>query len=861
MKRERFSFGWGVWMASSAISAFLAACGGDGEATSGNAFCGEGTLWSAEIKRCLPDESACAGGTRFDAASNACVPDETLCGEDTVLLHGTCVLVDDTITGDVTEGVEPNDRTFGGTPAELALPAENKSITFTGCITPADFDGDGTEDDDYDEFLVTVDAPTLVRVAVDGVHGLNAAFLVRADDEALSNDAWQRIGIDPSSDMAERDVFLPKAGTFSLRVGDFRSLVFGPSGNERTCYAGSLKRLPLPAASTVALGDVTMAPFGAPGFYSLTTSKGQIPSPLVAADPDAAKQVIPALVVLKGNTYVASIPSESFGGFAAMDVWGAGAGDVYTFVADYEFEAEVGTAGDYYMAIDAIPSAPLPADGSPSFTYDESLPFKAYYFDGTEGDVGAFVFDGNSAVTMSVYDATGTRIARKLSSAQGDGELWFQIPSTGIYYLLVSPTGLDDGQTFTMDETWTAVTPTVPTLGVPTNVSLASVSRGVFLLNVASADWASFAVSSLSGLSTVKLRAYPFGATGSLDADLAATRTATLNASSSIGHVLLGLDESLLVTVENNAAHTAGESFEFTVSERDHNDLGTRSPANPLPATSYAFGGDGSAYFLVRAAEGAAVTLDASPLGGEDLRIVTLTRAEVPARSINDAGAGGAESGVVRVDASGFIAFAVERVAGAGASFSLAVTAEAPAYAAAAGSTAFVDVCANADVKFTTDERYISTATALAPLAFSFFGAAETTMKVSTDGWLTFDTYSGSGVENAPLSFPNTGETFHAVVAPAWTWLEDVTVCIKRSSTAVTIEWKGVDGFGAFLGETVPAEFETVLHANGTIDFVYGPNHAVTGAVVGMEDRLADAFVNVHEEPVAGSSIRWTPAN
>lgn len=90
------------------------------------------------------------------------------------------------------------DRTFGGTPAELALPAENKSITFTGCITPADFDGDGTEDDDYDEFLVTVDAPTLVRVAVDGVHGLNAAFLVRADDEALSNDAWQRIGIDRS---------------------------------------------------------------------------------------------------------------------------------------------------------------------------------------------------------------------------------------------------------------------------------------------------------------------------------------------------------------------------------------------------------------------------------------------------------------------------------------------------------------------------------------------------------------------------------------------------------------------------------------------------------------------------------------
>ncbi|HTM21020.1 MAG TPA: hypothetical protein VL172_10945, partial [Kofleriaceae bacterium] len=230
------------------------------------ATCSPGTVLMGN--ECVPDGSVvCGDGTSYDPDTGECVPDLT-CGEGTVLVDGECVPFDDSLTADVEEQPEPNgfpDDNAG----QFTLPATGGSITIKGCIQPyEDLDANACTatnlDPDYDAYYFVASAPTLLQVTVDGLGGLSGGFLMLAGDDGMNADGWVRIGLNPTDDIATRQVFLPTAGVYALGITDGRSLLLDEGfGGPDDCYLATVEKLPLPtptplvsASATGNLGDV-----------------------------------------------------------------------------------------------------------------------------------------------------------------------------------------------------------------------------------------------------------------------------------------------------------------------------------------------------------------------------------------------------------------------------------------------------------------------------------------------------------------------------------------------------------------------------------------------------------------------------
>ena len=131
--------------------------------------------------------------------------------------------------------------------APIALPAVGSDITLGGTVDiPADKDDNGQLDADYDYWVFETAGPALLRVKADGIGGASSGFMVVNVDEGA---ALLRAGIANTSDMAERDLFLPRAGVWALVATDAMNL----------------------------LGDV---PVGGPTFgYFITVENRAIPTP------------------------------------------------------------------------------------------------------------------------------------------------------------------------------------------------------------------------------------------------------------------------------------------------------------------------------------------------------------------------------------------------------------------------------------------------------------------------------------------------------------------------------------------------------------------------------------------------------
>ncbi|HPH68740.1 MAG TPA: hypothetical protein PLF40_23460, partial [Kofleriaceae bacterium] len=225
---------------SAALAAVTASCGDNG------VNCGEGT--KAVDGSCVPDGTVvCTGGTRFNAEKGTCEVDPTACQDGTVLVNNKCQ--DPAIvTADATEVAEPNDDISPVAAGRITVPAVGaKGFVIKGCITPhrdveQDQDGnvvgDGVLDADLDPWIVSVAEPTLLDIKSDGVRGLVAGYALFSNDTELQDASFQRQAVSVVNDQANREIFLPKGGSYVLFMADSRTILktdVGP-GDANTCY-------------------------------------------------------------------------------------------------------------------------------------------------------------------------------------------------------------------------------------------------------------------------------------------------------------------------------------------------------------------------------------------------------------------------------------------------------------------------------------------------------------------------------------------------------------------------------------------------------------------------------------------------
>ena len=211
-------------------------------------------------------------------------------------------------------------------------------------------------------------------------------------------------------------------------------------------------------------------------------------------------------------------------------------------------------------------------------------------------------------------------------------------------------------------------------------------------------------------------------------------------------------------------------------------------------------------------------------------------------------------------------------------SFDLAVSpaeytlsAKRASYNAAAGTTAYTDICPGAGgsgvvIPLVTDDEGVlvpdldsglSEATSLGA-SIPFFGQAVTDVIISADGWATFDaTYEGFSFFGG-LS----GDGQPALVAPLGTDLDNVEVCLLNEAGKITIQWTGETW--SFNGPGDPVAFQAQLNADGKIEFVYGAGHAVdntmSGATIGIKNTDGTDFSEFTEQASAGTSVLFTPS-
>ena len=115
------------------------------------------------------------------------------------------------------------------------------------------------------------------------------------------------------------------------------------------------------------------------------------------------------------------------------------------------------------------------------------------------------------------------------------------------------------------------------------------------------------------------------------------------------------------------------------------------------------------------------------------------------------------------------------------------------------------------------------------PFSFPFYDGNYTTIRVSSNGYIDFGSFSGSVTNNS-----NAGLMINKMIAPMWDDLrtdgtgEDIFIHTGVSGQ-VTIRWKGRTFSGNY-----PVNFSVTLQSDGGILFHYGPNNTGQTPTIGV---------------------------
>lgn len=885
-------------------AALLAGCGDNSNE------CGPGTTSNDGV--CLPDNTGgatCGAGTKDDGGT--CVPDPDVCQNGTVLIGDKCEDPTKGLVVDVEEGAEPNglglvvgvevSKTSAGT---ISLKPQGATTVVHGHITPArDDDHDGQLDPDFDTYVLSVTAPTLLDVSVDGVNGIDGGFYVIGSADNLLN--WERYGVNIVGDLATRQIYLPVAGDYAIVVGDSRSMFIGnappatagqggAAGNANAEYYMSLTVKPLPTPTPITFGatgatTVTDKLGTDVKFYSATFGVGFNETALTYTSSVAN----PAIVLQHNGAFrreITAAPGSVTSTPRPADLLTAGykEGDTALVVVDASYNTGA-AAADFQLDVLTSTAKPLAVAGTIDATETDAgltsnVDFNQFYIDATAANqIVGMSLHWDHPIDALIADQDGVAVAN-LTTVPNQGFVGntfsdyigaLRFPAAGRYYLIgYDPTGVAGTDTIVASGT----IENVDTVPVVENMTLTQTLPSYNLLALTydkgtTDAWQQFEFqSSTTGDRSVQFLdpAHAYGALSSIAVTLADGSQATLPAdpvpvfahtftnNGPLGHIV-GLDPvtSYLVTVQTATGAGSTVDLKFTPRTVDK-DFGaiaagdTDNDANSVTAATP------KRFYLVESAPGNRITITLTSPAGKDLRFAILGADESRLIPVDNAGAGGTDSVTIAQNTKGFTAISVDsKTAITGTvAFTLTVSVDTPFYTSTTSQTAFADACASGETltlhptgSFPATDEGISDAVDVP--GFTFYGEQVDQLVVSSNGFVSFDVTLPDAFA-LPTAMPDgLGEVN---IAPMWQDLEDVVVCTKTVDTKTTVQWNGRE-----FGTGAQVAFQAILDsADGTIELVNGPSAGDgSQAIAGVQDVFGEQSTTTSEfAPIPPSSAK-----
>jgi hypothetical protein len=855
----------------------------------------------------------CGDGTILDPQTHTCVVDPSSCQGGTVLIHDRCVDPTEGLDVDLSEGPEPNNAGIVGVEAsgavagQIALKPAGQTFVVKGTINPfRDADGNGELDPDMDAYTFSVGAPTLLEISVDGVGGMMGAFVVVPVGGSPAA-GWRRFGLNVTGDTSKRQIFLPAAGTYAISVADTRSLFLdagGPpaagqgaaAGGPDASYFMSITALamPAPTALTVTGGTATSTGSLAPDEVKLFTAPmGAGLNEIELAIPTTPRA---AVVALRSDVYVAdAVEPLAPAGPARVTAGGFAAGDLALIVADTVYHYGPGGAA-YTLTVRPATAVALPRTGGTASQPEVPGRMAAFYYDVAAADeVTGFALTWNQPVGGMIVDARGAPVASFTYDPTARAFTDHTFTSyTGLvrhraagryYFLAFDPAGAGPAE---LAATSTIAAQPCPTIVKGTPLAGQAVSgtfqSNAFLYDAGTTDrWQLFnatgtgtgvIVNAFFDRATAYGRLDPISSTGT--GELVPDATPIFwqsfpEAGGAQGRILLDDPATSFLVTTRAQITTGAPTFTLDFRARAYHDFGAIAAGQTITLQNEALGAATPArLYLLRAGPGDKLSITATPRTGTlDTRLQLLTRDEAVDRTFDPGGAGAPDVAQVLQAGSGWTALAVAAASPAGA-FDLTIGATAyvkPTYARAPGRTVYENACLGGTTQPLVSDgspgaasnEGFTAAPISTPPGFAFYGLLEPRLTASTNGWLSFGPVSRAQPANADLpasAGPN------ALIAPYWDDLTNVTICTKTVGTRLVVQWTGkVAGPGAATVET-----QAILDgATGSIELVWGPNHAPNGAeaTVGIEDQVGLAAskigYNTAGAAAAGTTVVLTP--
>lgn len=877
----------------SVAAAALAGCGDDG------VECGEGTEANSD-GFCVPTGTpvSCTDGTMLDPDTNTCVIDPASCQGGTVLIGGACVDPTEGLTVDATEAAEPNGLGFFGedsdTPAgDFELKPIGQTVVLEGNLNPQnDRDEDGAAEPDYDTYVFEATEPTLLEISVDGVGGAQGGFFMVGAVDGL--ETWRRIGVNLTGDTSNRQAYLPAAGLYVIVIADSRSLTLGEAaGDANNSYFVSIEQKAIPTATALTLTNGEVDHFGRVtdgevDFFTAPLDLGFNSIDLNSYDDDFTGSLV-AMQNLRVRTISDEDKSTSGNLPASAFYAGVTAGSTSTLVVDHVINSG-NAAVDYRLHVKTRGASALSTTGAGVTQTNKSvLPanfdeYTYWYFDTNNTDqLNGVDLTWSVPVSGTLVDEDGFFVARFTNLASATrftaykGLIRTNAPGR-FYFIAYAPAPSTTTTDITATSTFATVTPTALAYEQAVTAVAPNATNGdAYNYARGGETWQQLVANASDGSNGATIRLFhpatSYGRMGtyvtqnaagapttvtSTDATPIVIFTAPNNNTNERGVIMPDLPDTLLITAQTAAG--AG-TYDLSTEQHLYTDLGNHAPPYTDTQTGQDLSTIGFVDYLIKTTPGAVVSITATPDALEDLVIDQLDTPEAVVAEADSGFDGDPETLVVTADSRGFVAFTIYDFFGAAGTFQLDldIANANPFYVVSNSTTAWANVCNATGSTDVTPENTDDALTDIVTLPpdFTFFAGAVTEAKISTNGWLTFDTATTSSLAFAdpfPLAF-----TPNAVVSPYWDDLVNVRICTQTVGTKFYVQWRGT----LFGSSTIVATQVILDAADDSIEFVYAPYHRGDGlfASAGVESSTGSQGTQLfydEEVDLAGTSKKLT---
>lgn len=659
--------------------------------------CGFGTIYNDQAGQCVPDGSVvCSDGTVFDALTGECKIDEASCQNGTVLIEDACVDPTAGLVINVQEGPEPNG--LGVLEASEAQAGNillnvNGPFIVHGTLNPyRDTDSDSALDPDVDTFVLTIGAPTFVKITADGVNGTAAGFVALSVDADEPLDTWKRVGMSLVSDTSVREVYLPRAGTYQLAIADTRTLIdYVTTGTSKTApgsdtseYYVSLTPFSPPPPTVLTLSPDRATVNGSKASGQLALFTAPFGSGLNVIDLSMPSGLVDeALVVTTNNELHSSVSSN--GGQIRTLVGGLDAGDETVIIVD-EVYTLLPTSEAFTLTVISSHATPLSTTGdavTATATSNNGSDFSLLNLWSFEASADNTTLGMNltfsPAVVGQVYDESAIRAATFTSPNTTTTWSTFRglvrVPRAGRYYVATFSPGATSTTTITATATIAELAPEAVTMGTPLTSEVNTFRAVPFTYAAGTTDpWQQFNVTGVNTGGQVASWFDPIVTYGRLDALVTSSGTVqgevapifarTLPASGGVSGRVLLADPTLDYFVKVNATSpTTAPTVTLTFETRAFmTDLGSIAAGTSAMRAGESLTTTATTrFYLFRAPVGSSVTITVTPVTGTlntNIRRLTADEATIGA-TVNTGNNGSADSVTFTQTGTDWSAFAI----------------------------------------------------------------------------------------------------------------------------------------------------------------------------------------------------------